>query len=215
MAKQRCLNALGVFTHTKNGGMTMKKFDLQLFDDGGQGEGDGQTGAAGGKGGGGSFSFEQAEEIANARAQRAEKAALASYFKQQGMSEDEITQAIRDYKANKEKQRPNVDAITRERDDARAELAKLKNSQTLHRKGVRDEDVDYVSFKVEALMKEDDKLDFDKATTKFLKENPRFANGGSGNYKVKTGTDGSGQGGSSGQGSNDAINDAIRRAARR
>lgn len=229
MAKQRCLNALGVFTHTKNGGMTMKKrfFDLQLFDDGGQGgAGGGQGGAAGGgnggqggtagNGGSGSYSFAQAEEIANARAQRAEKAALASYFKQQGMSEDEISQAIKDYKANKEKQRPNVDAITKERDDARAELAKLKNSQTLHQKGVRDEDVDYVSFKVEALMKEDDKLDFDKATTKFLKENPRFANsGGSGNYRVKTGTDGSGQGGSPGQGSNDAINDAIRRAARR
>ena len=65
-----------------------KHFDLQLFDDGGQsGAGTGQGGAAGtGNGGqaasagsngtGGSYSFQQAEEIANARAQRAEKAAL-------------------------------------------------------------------------------------------------------------------------------------------
>nr|WP_325235485.1 hypothetical protein [uncultured Oscillibacter sp.] len=77
-----------------------KRFNLQLFDDGGQsgaggsqggaaGTGDGgQAASAGNNGGGGSYSFQQAEEIANARAQRAEKAALASYFKQQGMSEE-------------------------------------------------------------------------------------------------------------------------------
>ena len=45
-------------------------------------------------------------------------------------------------------------------------------------------------------------------------ENPGFSTGG-GSFTVKSGTDGSGQGGSSGQGTNDAINDAIRRAARR
>lgn len=96
------------------------------------------------------------------------------------MSEEEINQAIKDFKANREKQRPNVDAITRERDDALAELAQMKNSQTLAQKGVRAEDTDYVMFKIAALMKEDSKLDFDKAATKFLKENPRFATSGSG-----------------------------------
>jgi len=75
----------------------MKKkqlFDLQLFtdgDDGGTGTGAGAVGngdggqkaGAGTTGSGGGYSFEQAEEIANARAERASKAALASYFKQQ------------------------------------------------------------------------------------------------------------------------------------
>ena len=194
-----------------------KRFNLQLFDDGGQsgaggsqggaaGTGDGgQVASAGNNGGGGSYSFQQAEEIANARAQRAEKAALASYFKQQGMAT---------YKAQQAASRPNVDSITKERDDALAELAALKNSNALRAKGVREEDLDYVMFKVSALMQADDKLDFEKAVAKYLKENPRFTTGG-GTYKVKTGTDGSGQGGSSGQGTNDAINDAIRRAARR
>lgn len=65
-----------------------------------------------------------------------------------------------------------MDAITRERDDALAELAQMKNSQTLAQKGVRAEDTDYVMFKIAALMKEDSKLDFEKAATKFLKENP-------------------------------------------
>ena len=203
-----------------------KRFNLQLFDDGGQsGAGTGQGGTAGTGNGshatsagsnsaGGSYSFQQAEEIANARAQRAEKAALASYFKQQGMSEDEVSKAIAAYKAQQAANKPNVDSITKERDDALAELSALKNSNALRAKGVREEDLDYVMFKVSALMQADDKLDFEKAVAKYLKENPRFTTGGS-TYKVKTGTDGSGQGGSSGQGANDAINSAIRRAARR
>lgn len=204
-----------------------KQFYLQLFDNGGEGgsgggqggnagSGNGSQGNAGNNGGStGGYSFQQAEEIAQARAERAEKAALSSYFKQQGMSEDEINQAIKDFKANREKQRPNVDAVTKERDDARAELAQLKNSQTLRQKGVREEDVDYVTFKIAALMKEDDKLDFDKAATKFLKENPRFTTSGSGSYRVKTGTEGSGAGSSGNQNSNDFINAAIRRKAGR
>lgn len=206
--------------------MKRKFFDLQLFDDGGQsgagsgqggtaGTGDGgQAASAGGNGAGGSYSFQQAEEIANARAQRAEKAALASYFKQQGLSEDEVTRAIAAYKAQQAASKPNVDTITRERDDALKELAALKNSSTLRAKGVREEDIDYVMFKVNALMKEDDKLDFEKAVAKYLKENPRFTSGGS-TYKVRTGTDGSVQGSGSSQTGNDAINNAIRRAARR
>ena len=202
-----------------------KLFDLQLFDDGGQGAPAGQQGGTAGNGNGGqnagtsgtgagTFSFEQAEEIANARAQRAEKAALASYFTQQGLSEDEVTKAIAAYKAQQAANKPNVDTITKERDDALKELAALKNSATLRAKGVRDEDIDYVMFKVSALMELDGKLDFEKAVTKYLKDNPRFATGGS-SYRVKTGTDGSNQGGSSGQGTNDAINNAIRKAARR
>ena len=204
----------------------IKRFNLQLFADGGEGgSGTGQGAGAGtgnggqagnaGNNGSGSYSFQQAEEIANARAQRAERAALSSYFKQQGMSEEEINQAIKDFKANREKQRPNVDAITKERDDALAELAQMKNSQTLAQKGVRAEDTDYVMFKIAALMKEDSKLDFEKAATKFLKENPRFTTSGSGSYRVKTGTESSGAGSSGNQNSNDFINAAIRRKAGR
>lgn len=216
-----------VHVHHKNGGKnTMKKniFNLQLFDDGGEGGSGAQGGNAGnGNGGqgssggnnnggnaGGGFSFAQAEEIANARAQRAEKAALSSYFKQQGMSETEIEQAIADFKKNKAAQQPNVSAIEKERDEAKAELQALKDQATLRSKGVRDEDLDYVQFKVSAMMKADDKLDFEKAVTKFLKDNPRFTAAGS--YRVKTGTDGS-QGSGSQTGDNASINNAIRRAA--
>ena len=203
-----------------------KHFNLQLFDNGGEGgsgggqggnagNGNGSQGNAGNNGGNGgaTFSFQQAEEIANARATRAERAALASYFQQQGLSEDQINQAIADYKAQQAARQPNVDAITKERDEARAELAAIKNGQKLTQLGVRPEFSRFVLSEIDALMKEDSKLDFDKAAAKFLKDNPQYKTG-NGSYRVKTGTDGSGAGSSDANG-NASINDAIRRAARR
>lgn len=207
-----------------------KHFNIQLLDDGGQGgaganggqggnagNGNGSQGNAGNNGGNGgaTFSFQQAEEIANARATRAERAALASYFQQQGLSEDQINQAIADYKAQQAARQPNVDAITKERDEARAELAAIKNGQKLTQLGVRPEFSRFVLSEIDALMKEDSKLDFDKAAAKFLKDNPQYKTG-NGSYRVKTGTDGSGAGSSDASGNGNAsINDAIRRAARR
>ena len=80
-----------------------KRMYLQLFEDGGgagsggQGENAGDSNGgqnnAGGTGSQGTFSYAQAEEIANARVERAERAALKSYFQQQGMSEEQVTQA--------------------------------------------------------------------------------------------------------------------------
>ena len=151
-----------------------KHFNIQLLDDGGQGgaganggqggnagNGNGSQGNAGNNGGNGgaTFSFQQAEEIANARAARAERAALASYFQQQGLSEDQINQAIADYKAQQAARQPNVDTITKERDEARAELAAIKNGQKLTQLGVRPEFSRFVLSEIDALMKEDSKLD--------------------------------------------------------
>lgn len=197
----------------------MKKkllFDLQLFTDGGDGgtgtgagsagNGDGgQKGSTGGTGSG-SYSFEQAEEIADARAERASKAALASYFKQQGMSEAEITAAISDYKEKKAKNQPDVSAITQQRDDALAQVEEMKNTSYLRDKGVKPDDLDYVLFKVSKQV--DDKTDFKKAADAFLKENPRFT--GQGMKVVSTGKPDGGSG--TGQTVNDSINASIRSA---
>lgn len=197
--------------------MRKRLFDIQLFEDGSgsctgaaqggnAGAGDGDKGSAGGKG---TYSFEQAEEIANARAQRAEQAALKSYFQQQGMTEDEVKAALADYKTNKEKQKPNLSAIEQERDNALRELEQVKNTNLLRDKGVKPDDLDYVLFKVG--QKVTDKVDFKKAAEEYLKENPRFT--GQGSYRVTT----SAQAGSAGsaQNTNDSINNAIRMAARR
>lgn len=197
----------------------MKKkllFDLQLFTDGGDGgtgtgagtagDGDGgQKGNAGGTGTGG-YSFEQAEEIADARAERASKAALASYFKQQGMSEEEITAAINDYKQKKAKNQPDVSEITQQRDDALKKVAEMENMDYLRSKGVKQEDLDYVLFK--ASKNVDDKTEFKKAADAFLKENPRYT--GRGYTVVSTGTPDGGSG--AGQNANDVINSSIRAA---
>lgn len=196
---------------------TMRKrfFDLQLFTDGGEG-GAGAAGAGAGtagngngsqnNAGGATYSYEQAEEIANARADRAEKAALASYFKQQGMSEEEVTAALADFKAKKAAQQPNVSKVEQERDAALAKVAEMENTNYLRDKGVKPDDLDYVLFKVSKQV--DDKTDFKKAADAFLKENPRFT--GQGMKVVSTGKPDGGSG--TGQTVNDSINASIRSA---
>lgn len=193
--------------------MRKNDMNLQLFADGGDGGSGAQSGNAGtGNGGqtsaGATFSFEQAEEIASARAQRAESAALKSFFQQQGMNEEEAKQAMNDYKANKEKQKPNVSAIEQERDNALKELEQVKNSNLLRDKGVKGEDMDYVLFKIG--QKVTDKVDFKKATEDFLKDNPRFTGQA---YRVTTSTQSGGSG--TAENTNDSINNAIRMAARK
>lgn len=198
--------------------MRKKLFDLQLFTDGGDGgtgtgagtagaTGDGgQKGTAGTTSTGGTYSFEQAEEIADARAQKASRAALASYFKQQGMSEDEVTAALADYREKKAKSQPDISAIQRERDDALKQVAEMKNMDYLRSKGVKQDDLDYVLFKVSKNV--NDKTDFKKAADAFLKENPRYT--GRGYTVVSTGTPDGGSGAS--QNANDIINSSIRAA---
>ena len=191
----------------------MKYLDfLQLFEDGG-GEGGAQGGAAGGAGTGSgaqnnpgaTYSYEQAEEIANARADRASKAALANYFRQQGMTEEQVTQAIADFRQKQQSQQPNITQITQERDAAQQKLADYENKDTLRAKGVADSYMDFVLFKVSGMVT--DKRSFEKAADEFLKANPQYKGG---SYRVSTGTHGGGSGSS--QNTNDMINNNIRNA---
>lgn len=188
--------------------------NLQLFDDGAAGGAGSQGGAGTGNGGqtgnaGATYSYEQAEEIASARAMKAERAALANYFRNQGMSEAEITTAISDYKAKQKANQPDVSAIEQERDNYKTQLEQMQNEKVLTAKGVRTEDLDYVMFKVQKMV--DDKTDFQKAAEKFLKENPRYT--GAGAYRVSASASAETKGSSGNM--NDSINDAIRRAIRR
>ena len=193
----------------------MKKsiFDLQLFTDGGEGGTGGSGAGTAGNGngsqnnaGGAAYSYEQAEQIAEARADRATKAALADYFKKQGMSEDEVTAALADFRAKRAAAQPNVTAVEKQRDEALAKVAELENSNYLRNKGVKPDDLDYVLFKVNRNV--DDKTDFEKAADAFLKENPRFT--GQGMKVVSTGKADGGSG--TGQTANDSINASIRSA---
>ncbi len=195
--------------------MRNKIMNLHIFDEGGDSgnTGNGNQGGNGGTGNSGQggnvgYTFEQAEEIANSRAEKATRAALADFYRKQGLSEEQITTAIADFKAKQKANQPDIDAITQERDTFKQELQQMKNEKVLSAKGVRSEDMDYVLFKINQLV--DDKTDFAKAADKFLKENPRF---GKGAYKVSTSTGSDNQ--NTGGSVNASINDRIRAAMRR
>lgn len=185
--------------------------NLHLFDEP-AGTGNGSQGNAGSGNGGqqstGTFTYEQLDEIATSRADRASKAALKSYFQQQGLSEQEAAAAIEQYKRDKAARQPDAGAIEKERDQYKAQLEERDNRDYLRDKNVKADDLDYVAFKAKQLM--DDKTDFKKAADKFLKENPRFAGTG---YKVSTSSSSTENGSSDSK--NASINDAIRNAARR
>lgn len=199
------------------------KMNLQLFEDGagtgsagGQGGnagtgngGQGSAGSASGAHGTGTYTYEQLEEIANARVERSERAALANFFRSQGMTEEEVTQAIADFKTQRAANQPNVAQLQQEKDAALKEVQQMKNEKVLTSKGVKAEDLDYVLFKVSKLV--DEKTDFKKAAENFLKENPRFT--GQSYRVVSTGVQSGGAEGT--EKGNDFINAAIRRAAGR
>lgn len=217
--KHEDIKSIGNNTHIWRENMR-KRMYLQLFEDGtgagsnGQGgnnagNGNGNQGNAGETGNQATFSYAQAEEIAQARAERAERSALKSYFQQQGMSEDQVTQAIADYKAQQKKNQPNVTQMQQDLADARNEVQQMKNEKLLTAKGVKADDLDYVLYKVSKMT--DKKTSFEKAADKYLKENPRFTSGSG--YRVSTSTGNTSNG--SVENVNATINDAIRSAARR
>lgn len=186
--------------------------NLRLFEEGGDGSqaGSGNNGNGGqGNAGSTTYTYQQAEEIATARAQRAEQAALKSFFQQQGMSESEVTAALQRFKEDREKNKPNLSAVEQERDTYKQQVEQMNNEKVLSGKGVKAEDLDYVMFKISKLV--DDKTDFTKAAEKFLKENPKFT--GAGVYKVSASTSTETQG--AGGNLNNSINNAIRAAARK
>ena len=217
--KHEDIKSIGNNTHIWRENMR-KRMYLQLFEDGtgagsnGQGgnnagNGNGNQGNAGETGNQATFSYAQAEEIAQARAERAERSALKSYFQQQGMSEDQVTQAIADYKAQQKKNQPNVTQMQQDLADARNEVQQMKNEKLLTAKGVKADDLDYVLYKVSKMT--DEKTSFEKAADKYLKENQRFTSGSG--YRVSTSTGNTSNG--SVENVNATINDAIRSAARR
>ena len=95
-------------------------------------------------------------------------------------------------------------------ENSRNEVQQMKNEKFLSGKGVKADDLDYVTYKVSKMV--DDKTTFEKAAEKFLKENPRFAGGGS--YRIADSSTGNASNGSGGN-MNVSINDRIRAAARR
>lgn len=186
--------------------------NLFIFDDG-----DGANGSNGGNGNGSqevnrnagaTFTYEQLNEIASSRAERAERAALKNYFSQAGLSEAEAQAAFEKYKADKKAQQPNVSEIEKERDGYKAKYEEMMNTNFLRSKGVHDDEMEFVMFKISKNVT--DKKDFKAAAEEFLKSNPRYT---SSSYRMSgaAGSNNSGSSHSHGMSSNDAIRAAARR----
>lgn len=73
------------------------------------------------------------DELIGKRVTVAEKGVLKSYFKEQGLSEEEAAEAIKAYKANKQAQTPDVSEISNQLAEAQktAALAELEKAATL------------------------------------------------------------------------------------
>ena len=83
------------------------------------GTGNGSQAAGGTK----NYSQEDLDRIVSERSDRAGKAAMRSYFQQQGMTEEETNQAIQSYKAAKAKELPPEAAQAIAKEKKRAEDA--------------------------------------------------------------------------------------------
>lgn len=129
------------------------------------------------------YTQEQLDSMVSAREQRAANAALKSFFSQQGMTEEEITQAIESYKSNREKNKPDIGAITAQAEQYKAEAlkAKIESQATLEalKLGVDTAAVQYVLRMADFTKVTDDKggIDGEKlknAVSKVLEDVPQL-----------------------------------------
>lgn len=140
--------------------LELRKFDLQFFADGGDTGGgsdagsnnggntgnqgnSGQTGGQGRTDGGKTYSEEEAERIANERAERASRAALRNYFEQQGFTPEEAEKLLKEYKAKKEAAKTEA-----QRQKERADKAEAEKAQILKQSNLR---IAKTEFKVQAI----------------------------------------------------------------
>lgn len=94
------------------------------------------------------YTQEQLDSMVQAREQRASNAALKSFFAQQGMTEEEITQAINTYKVNREKNKPDINAMQNQIEQYKqSELTARLNQQatlTAFKLGISADTVPYI-----------------------------------------------------------------------
>lgn len=94
------------------------------------------------------YTQEQLDSMVQAREQRASNAALKSFFAQQGMTEEEITQAISTYKTNREKNKPDIGAMQAQIEQYKqSELTARLNQQatiTAFKLGISADTVPYI-----------------------------------------------------------------------
>lgn len=171
-------------------------------------EGEGNPQATGNGSQNAGYTYEQLEEIASAREERAGRAALADFFRKKGLDEEGVTAAIEDYKEHQKQKQPNISAIEAERDSYKQKVEHYENRELLTKKNVSAEFMDFVQFEASKLVT--DKKTFEQAVDQYLKDNPKYTTTG---MRVDTGV--SGGSGESETNANSEINNMIRGALRK
>lgn len=130
----------------KNMKKTLLPMKLQFFADGDAGSGAGGEGAPSANTGTGqgqqsaapAFDYEKLASIINGKQSVAEDTVLKGYFKQQGLSPEEATQAMQAFKAEKAKNNPDVTAIQSQLTQAQAlvEKAEVERLATIEAVGL-------------------------------------------------------------------------------
>lgn len=186
-----------------------RRMNLQLFTEGGDGNGDNGTGnggaAAGAPAGQQAIDYEKLAQIIAGKQSATEDSVIRGYLKQQGLTKEDMDEAIKTIKAERAKNDPSKKLA-----ELQAKLDQHDREKVLAKKNVRAEDYDYIIFK--ASQKVDDKTTFEKAVDDFLKDNPRFTQA-AGGYRVDAGASNSGQ--KKTEGGNAAINELIRNRFKR
>ncbi len=92
-----------------------------------------QTGAGTGAGSGPQFDYEKLANLIAGKTSVTEDTVLKSYFKQQGLSQEEMTQAIQAFKAQKAASQPDVGALQSQAAQAQAaaKQAQIENAAIL------------------------------------------------------------------------------------
>lgn len=124
-------------------------------------------------------------------------------------TQDDVNRIVGERLSRVKQDADSADTYRQERDDARRELKQYKQNAFLKSKGVKDEYLEFVTFKAEKLV--DDKTDFQKAAETVLAQNPQFAGRARGYTVVSTGTPDGGPSSGTGKGGTDDP-DAIRKA---
>lgn len=189
-----------------------KKRFMPFFDADG---GSGGAGGTGGDGGGNSttveIDYEKLASIINGKQKVAEETVLKNYFKEQGLSKEQIDEAIKNYKAKQDENKPDVEGLTKAAEDANREkneaLIKSEALMMCTEIGVDLKTMPYV-IKMANLdgIIEEGKINSEKlkeALTKVLEDIPQLKkseeNNNNGFREI------GGNGGNGGQGSDDAL----------
>ena len=92
--------------------------------------------------------YEKLMKLVEGKQKASEESVLKGYFKQQGLSKEELDSAIADYKAKKAESEPNVDEIQKQNTELLEELnsTRVQNAATLEtfKMGIKEESVPYL-----------------------------------------------------------------------